>query len=153
MSKSHNLYCKSLHLLPKFASKTQRIQVGNGHYVSVLFVLPIIIDIIVHRFKIYTPVSKIHGNVDKVLGIKNVFELEGVISSWECWFSFLNRSIPIFSKEEMVLKPKEQKLIKIKGPFLDEISGLTIIKLLDKLTKYNNVEGQIYAKHSNTRYD
>ena len=30
MSKSHYLHCKSLHLLPKFASKTQRIQVGNG---------------------------------------------------------------------------------------------------------------------------
>ena len=30
MSKSDYLCCKSLHLLPKFASKTQRIQVGNG---------------------------------------------------------------------------------------------------------------------------
>ena len=30
MSKSHYLHCKSLHSLPKFASKTQRIQVGNG---------------------------------------------------------------------------------------------------------------------------
>ena len=30
MSKSHYLQCKSLHLLPKFASKTQRIQVRNG---------------------------------------------------------------------------------------------------------------------------
>ena len=30
MSKSHYLRCKSLYLLPKFASKTQRIQVGNG---------------------------------------------------------------------------------------------------------------------------
>ena len=30
MSKSHYLHCKSLHSLPKFASKPQRIQVGNG---------------------------------------------------------------------------------------------------------------------------
>ena len=29
MSKSHYLHCKSLHSLPKFGSKTQRIQVGN----------------------------------------------------------------------------------------------------------------------------
>ena len=35
----------------------------------------------------------------------------------------------------MVLKPKEQKLIKIEAPFLDEISGLAVIKLLDKLTQ------------------
>ena len=51
MSKSHYLCCKSLHLLPKFASQTQRIQVGNGQYVSVLFVIPIIIDIHSHRFQ------------------------------------------------------------------------------------------------------
>ena len=35
MSKSYYLRCKSLHSLPKFASKTQRIQVGNGQYVGV----------------------------------------------------------------------------------------------------------------------
>ena len=51
-SKSHYLHCKSLHSLPKFTSKTQRIQVGNGQYVSVLFVIPIIIDIHGHRFEI-----------------------------------------------------------------------------------------------------
>ena len=81
MSKSHYLHCKSLHLLPKFALKTQRIQVSNGQYVSVLFVISIIIDIHGHRFEIYTLVSEIHENVDIVLGIKNVFELEGVINS------------------------------------------------------------------------
>ena len=35
----------------------------------------------------------------------------------------------------MVLKLKEQKVIKIEAPILDEISGLAIIKLLDKLTE------------------
>ena len=42
-------------------------------------------------FEIYTLVSKIYENVDLVLGIKNIFELEGTVSSWECCFSFLNR--------------------------------------------------------------
>ena len=80
MSKSHYLHCKSLHSLPKFASKTQRIQVGNGQYVSVLFIILIIIDIHGHRFEVYTLVSEIHKNVDIVLGIKNVFKIEGVIN-------------------------------------------------------------------------
>ena len=71
--------CKCLHTLPKFASNTQRIQVGNGQYVGVLFVIPVIIDIHGHRFEIFTLVSEIHENVDLVLGIKNVFELRGVI--------------------------------------------------------------------------
>ena len=81
MSKSHYLHCKLLHSLPKFVSKTQRIRVGNGQDVSVLFAISIIIDIYGHRFKIYILVSEIHENVDIVLGIKNVFELEGIINS------------------------------------------------------------------------
>ena len=46
-----------------------------------LFIIPVIIDVHGHRFKIYTLVSEIHENVDLVLGIKNVFKLEGVINS------------------------------------------------------------------------
>ena len=76
MSKSFYIQCTSLHSLPKFASKTQRIQVGNGQCVSVLFIIPVIVDIHGHRFEIYTLVSEIHENVGLVLGIKNVFELE-----------------------------------------------------------------------------
>ena len=33
------------------------------------------------------------------------------------------------------MKPKEQKLIKIEAPFGDEISGLAIVKILDKNTQ------------------
>ena len=79
MSKSFYMQCKSLNTLPKFTSTTQRIQVGNSQYVGVLFIVPVIVDIQRHRFEIYTLVSEIHENVDLVLGIKNVFELEGVI--------------------------------------------------------------------------
>ena len=81
VSKSHNLHCKSLHLLPKFALKTLRIKVGNVQYVSKLFIIPITGDIHGHRFEIYTMVSEIHENIDIVLGIKNVFKLEEVINS------------------------------------------------------------------------
>ena len=66
MSKSHYMHCKSLQSLPKFVSKTQKIQVGNGQFVSVLFVIPIIIDVHRHRFEIYTLVSELHENVDLV---------------------------------------------------------------------------------------
>ena len=79
-----------------FSSNTHRIQVGNGQYVSVLFVIPVIIDIQGHRFEIFTLVSEIHDNVDLVMGMKNIFELEGVIDSRESCFSFLSRSIPFF---------------------------------------------------------
>ena len=94
-------------MLPEFASKTERIQVGNGQYASVLFIIPIVIDIHSHRFEIFMLVSEIHKNVDLVLGIKNIFELEGIINSWESCFSFLNRYIPFFPKEQIILELKE----------------------------------------------
>ena len=81
MSKSYYLRCKCLHALPQFASNTQRIQVRNGQYVGVMFVIPVFIDAHGHRFEIFTFVSEIHKNVDLVLGFKNIFELEGVIDS------------------------------------------------------------------------
>ena len=123
---NHSILCQNL--LP-------RHKVGNGQFISVLFVIPVIIEVLRHRFEIYTLVSEIHENVDLVLGIKNIFKLEGVINLWDRCFKFvLNRSLPIFPRERVVLKPKEQKLIKVEAPFIDEVSGLTIIKILDGST-------------------
>ena len=64
MSKSYFMICRSLHSLPKFTSTMTRIQVGNGQYVDVLFIIPVIMTIQSHRFEIFTLVSEIHDNVD-----------------------------------------------------------------------------------------
>ena len=110
MSKSYYLRCKSLHKLPKFASKTQRIQIGNGQYVGVLFVIPVIVEINKHRLEVFTLVSEIFDNVDMVLGIKNLFKLEGVTDSRESSFRFLSRLIPIFLQEQIVVKPWRKEI-------------------------------------------
>ena len=39
--------------------------------------------------------------------------------------------MPFFAKEEVEVNPKEQKLITIEAPFVEEISGMAITKLLD----------------------
>ena len=88
MSNLYYLRCNTLHVLSKFSSNTQRIQVGNGQYVSVLFVIPVIIVIHRHRFEIFTLVSEIHDNVDLVMGMINIFKLEGVIDSREFMLQF-----------------------------------------------------------------
>ena len=49
---------------PNFTSSTRRIPVGNGQYVRILCVIPVIMTIQKHRFEIFTLVSKIHENVD-----------------------------------------------------------------------------------------
>ena len=50
----------------------------------------------------------------------------------ESCFGFLNRSVPLFSTAQDILKPREQRFIKIEAPFIYEISGLVIVKMLDK---------------------
>ena len=110
----------------------QRIQVGNSQYVGVLFVILVIVEINGHRLKVFTLVSEIFDNVDMVLGIKNLFELEGVIDSRESSFRFLSRSIPIFPGEQVIVKPGEKKLILNEDLFIEEISGMAIVKIIDQ---------------------
>ena len=39
--------------------------------------------------------------------------------------------MPIFPEHYIVLKPNEQKLTKVSAPFIDERSGVAIVKILD----------------------
>ena len=139
MSKSYYLRCKTLHALPKFSSNTQRIQVGNGQYVSVLFVIPVIINIHGHRFEIFTLVSKIHDNVDLVMGMKNILELEGVIDLQDSCFSFLSRSIPFFPVMTVEVAPKSQRMVIVEAPFIEELSGMAMVKILDMKEQTTNM--------------
>ena len=94
--------------------------------------IPVIVEICGHRLEVFTLISEIFDNVDMVLGIKNLFELEGMIDSPESCFRFLSRSIPIFPREQVVIKPGEKKLIPIESPFVEEISGMAIVKIIDQ---------------------
>ena len=112
---------------------------GNGQYVSVLFVIPVIIDIHGHRFEIFTLVSEIHDNVDLVMGMKNIFELEGVIDSRESCFSFLSRSIPFFSVMTVEVASASQKMVMVEAPFIEELSGMAMVKILDIKAQSTNM--------------
>ena len=139
MSKSYYLQCKALHTLPKFSSNTQRIQVGNGQYVSVLFVIPVIIDIHGHRFEIFTLVSEIDNNVYLVMGMKNIFELEGIIDLKDSCFSFLSRLISFSPVTAVKIAPKTQKMVVIEAPFEEELSGMAVVKILDMKEQATNM--------------
>ena len=67
MCKSFYMQSKTLHALPKFALTTQRIQVGNGQYVAVLIIVPVIIEVHEHISEVFTLVSEIHDNVHLIL--------------------------------------------------------------------------------------
>ena len=100
-------------LLLNFGSKTKNILVGNAQYVGVSFIVPVVIDLQRHRFEVYTFVSEIHDNLGMVKGIKNIYEIEGVISTRDSCLHFLNRSIPFFHKTDVLLKTMEQRFTKI----------------------------------------
>ena len=44
----------------------------------------------------------------------------------------MSRSIPIFPREQVVVKPEEKKLIPIESLFMEEISGMAIVKIIDQ---------------------
>ena len=44
----------------------------------------------------------------------------------------MNRSVPLFHREKVGVKPKEQKLIVVEALPIEEISGMAITKLLDE---------------------
>ena len=92
-----------------------------------------------NRCKVYTLAYEIPNSVDTVMGIKNVYEIEGVFSTRDSSLHFLNRSTPFFPKTEILLRHREQRFIKVNVPFKDEISGLVMIKLLDPKTGCTNI--------------
>ena len=89
VSKIFYLNCPLLHSFPQIVSKMTNILVGNGQgEVEVLFVIPIVINLQGHRFEVYVLVCDIHDDVDMVMGIKNVYEVEGVTSTKGIMFTF-----------------------------------------------------------------
>ena len=57
--------------------------------------------------------------------------MEGIINTTQTCVNFLNRSIPFFSKNEILLKPNGQRFMADEVPCMDDISGLVIGKLLE----------------------
>ena len=77
--------------------------------------------------------------------MKNIFELEGVIDSQDSFFSFLSRSIPFFPVAAVEIAPKTEKMVVIEAPFVEELSGMAIVKISDmKRTNYEHDQIKIH---------
>ena len=73
------------------------------------------------------------------MGMKNILELEGVIDSRDLCFSFLSRSIPFFPAMTVEIVPKLQKMVVVEAPFIDELSGMAMVKILDMKEQTTNM--------------
>ena len=73
------------------------------------------------------------------MGMKNIFELEGVIDLRDSCFSFLSRSIPFFPVSTVEIAPTSQKTVIIEAPFIEELSGMAMVKILDMKEQTTNM--------------
>ena len=76
--------------------------------------------------------SEIQDKIDLILGVKNIFEIEGVINGRTCSVIFLNRSLPIFPLAHHKIKPGKITYARVRIPFVEKLSGIAIIKLMYK---------------------
>ena len=129
MSKGFCMRHPHLHKYPKFHSTIRNLQVGNGELVATLFVIPFVFKEGNHLFKVYTLVSEIQQNMDIILGVKNMFEIEGEVTCCTSQFKFLNRSLLIFPLSTHRIKVGAKAYVKAKVPFIKKLSEHAIVKL------------------------
>ena len=132
MSKGFYMRHPHLHRYPKFNSTIRNLQVGNRELVAALFVIPFVFKIGEHLFEVYILVSEIQQSMDLILGVKNMFELEGEVSCRTSQFKFLNRSLPLFPLSTHRIKIAAKAYVKAKVPFIEKLSGHAVAKLLYK---------------------
>ena len=146
MSKSFYDKNKVLHSLPRYRTQAKTIIVGNGDKVDILFAIPTLMKIGEHIFEIFTLVAEIQPTMDIILGVKNMFELEGVYELTNLKYSFKNRSIPMYPSQDITLQPEETREVEIEVPFAENITGHVITKWT-----YNNQVDTIRLKMTNNR--
>ena len=54
-------------------------------------------------------------------------------------FSFLSRSIPFFPVITVEIVPKSQKMVIVEAPFIEELSGMAMVKILDMKEQTTNM--------------
>ena len=82
-----------------------------------------------HVFEIYTIVADIDDGIDLVFRFKNMVETEGMLNTRTGEFDFLGRSIPIFPKHDLDIKPGGKAYLKVKMPFVEKLSGRALCKM------------------------
>ena len=93
------------------------------------------------------------------MGMKNIFELEGVIDSRESCFSFYSRSIPFFSVTTVEVASTSQKMVMVEAPFIEELSGMAMVKILDMKVQTTNmiklkfIQNKVVLKITNKMYE
>ena len=73
--------------------------------------------------------ADIDDGIGLVFGFKNMVETEGILNTRTGEFDFLGRSIPIFSKHDLDVKPGGKAYLKVRIPFVEKLSGRALCKI------------------------
>ena len=73
--------------------------------------------------------ADIDDGIDLVFGFKNMVEAEGMLNTRTGEFNFLGRSIPIFPKHDLDVKPGGKAYLKVKMPFVEKLSRRALCKM------------------------
>ena len=117
-----------LHKLPEYKTMVKELRMGNGALTPAYFIIPVVFRIVRHKFEMYALVADIKGSADHVFGM-NMFEVEGEHSCRNSEFRFMNRAVPLFCLENVTIKPKQKKYVKLIAPFVKYLSGNAIAKI------------------------
>ena len=96
------LECEYLKKLPTFKPLGPHVYMGNGEWVPVIHIIPIVFHVGNCAFEVYTLVCKMTSS-DFIWGMKNVVETEGVICTRSMTYKFLNRSPKLLAKNPVHL--------------------------------------------------
>ena len=124
------LECDYLKKLPTFKPLGLCVYMGNGKWVPVVHIIPIVFHIGKCAFEVFTLVCKMTSS-DFIWGMKIVIETEGVICTHSMEYKFLNQSPKLITKDPVHLPPDGSKHdIDLCLDFSKEVSGQAIVKLL-----------------------
>ena len=118
-----------LHKLPKYKTMVKELRMGNGALSPAYFIIPVVFRIVRHKFEMHALVADIKGSADLVFGMKNMFEVEREHSCRNSEFRFMNRAVPLLCLENVTIKPKQKKYVKLIAPFVNYLSGNAIAKI------------------------
>ena len=73
--------------------------------------------------------ADIDDGINLVFGFKDMVETEGMLHTRTGEFDFLGRSIPIFPKHDLDVKPGGKAFLKVRIPFVEKLSGRALCKM------------------------
>ena len=135
MSKSFFDKHKILTEMPRLKTNIKNIQVGNGAFIKVLYAIPVQMVLPSpegkqHMFEFYTLVIDAPDQSDMIIGIKELFEIEGMIDTSTCSIIFKNRAVPLVPMKNEIIPPGETRRVPLQAKFCQEISGYATCKMI-----------------------